>query len=294
MSDFKIRSLHTLDHIDQVVALQRGEWDDPTTVVYPHMLISLVHNGGSLIGALDGERVIGFVLGYLGIDATDGSRPAMANLKLCSLRMTVLPEYRNSGLGYQLKLAQRQYAIQQGLRLVTWTFDPLNSRNAHLNIRKLGCVIQDYVIDYYGKTPSPLVTQDQSDRVVAEWRVNQNRVENRLSGKRPPLSYEQYLTGNATLINPTTLNAAGLPEPGALQPIQSLIGLLEIPSQFNAIVNADEGLARTWRAHTREVFTTIFRAGYFVTDFVHTTTEGRERSFYVISSAENGSGFSAN
>jgi len=295
MSDIKIRPLATLDEIDQVVALQRGEWDDPTTVIYPHMLISLVRNGGTLLGAKLGNRVVGFVLGYLGIDAPGADRPAMANLKLCSQRMTVLPEYRNTGLGYQLKLAQREYAIQQGIRLVTWTFDPLNSRNAHLNIRKLGCTVGDYEPDYYGTEPSPLVSFNQSDRLVAEWRISQPRVEQRLNGGRPPLGFEQYLHGNATIINRAHWNGKGLPEPGNLTPIRGMLGLLEIPARFDAVCSADEGLARAWRAHGREAFTRAFGAGYFITDFVHTTAEGRERSFYVLSAVDaNVRNFSAN
>jgi predicted GNAT superfamily acetyltransferase len=270
LSELKIRPLSTFAEIDQVVALQRQEWDDPTTVIYAHMLLSLVRSGGSLLGALDGDRVVGFALGYLGIDTLDTDRPAMANLKLCSQRMTVLPEYRNTGLGYRLKLAQREYALKQGLRLITWTFDPMNSRNAHLNIRKLGCVIQDYEVNYYGTQPSPLVNNGQSDRLVADWRISQARVEQRLTGTRPPLTFAQYIDGNASIVNPAEWRSDGLPTPGDIYPVKSMIGLLEIPSRFNHIAEQDETLARAWRAHGREVFTEAFRAGYFVTDFVHT------------------------
>ncbi len=295
MSDIKIRLLSTISEIDQVVALQRQEWDDPATVIYSHMLLSLVRNGSPLIGALDGDRVVGFVLGYLGIDALDTDRPAMANLKLCSQRMTVLPEYRNEGLGYKLKLAQRDFAIRQGVRLITWTFDPMNSRNAHLNIRKLGCVIQDYEINFYGTQPSPLVRNGQSDRLVADWRISQQRVEQRLTGNRPPLTFDQYMDGNSTIINPAEVRADGLPVPGDLYPVKGMIGLLEIPSAFNQIAAQDETLARAWRAHGREVFTEAFKAGYFVTDFVHTTQDERERSFYVLSAVSaNGNAFSTN
>jgi predicted GNAT superfamily acetyltransferase len=302
MSELKIRPLSTFAEIDQVVALQRQEWDNPTTVIYSHMLLSLIRNGNSLIGALDGERVVGFVLGYLGTDTLDTDRPAMANLKLCSQRMTVLPEYRNDGLGYRLKLAQRDFALRQGIRLITWTFDPMNSRNAHLNIRKLGCVVQDYQLNYYGTDPSPLVNQGQSDRLVADWRISQQRVEQRLSGKRPPLTFAQYLDGNATIINPAQVREDGLLVPGDLVPVRSMIGLLEIPAQFSQLAAQDEALARVWRAHGREVFTTAFKAGYFVTDFVHTTTDAtaengkpQERSYYVLSAdSGNGSAFSAN
>src|SRR5688572_1063507 len=144
MSNFVIRPLTALKELEAVEALQRLVWDDPSTVVYKHMLISFVRNGGSIIGALDGDNVVGFVLSYLGMESPEAERPAMANLKLVSQRMAVLPEYRNTGIGYDLKLAQRQYAIKQGIRLITWTFDPLLSRNAHLNVRKLGGIVREY------------------------------------------------------------------------------------------------------------------------------------------------------
>ncbi len=291
-----IRALKTFDEIDEVVALQRGEWDDPTTVIYPHMLLSLIRNGGLLLGAVKNDRVVGFVLGYLGTDIQDSDRPAMANLKMVSQRMTVLPEYRGSGLGYALKLAQRDYAIKQGIRLITWTFDPLNSRNAHLNIRKLGSVVQAYQKNYYGVKTSPLVSLDQSDRLIAEWRVTMPRVEQRLSGKRPPLGIEQYLSANTVIVNPSVIGANGLPEPGNLpNPAYGMLALAEIPANFDEIVRRDEGLARAWRAHSREVLMQAFGANYIITDFLRCKFENRERSFYVFSASEaNVGGFSAN
>lgn len=291
-----IRPLTTFDELDEVVALQRAEWDDPTTVIYPHMLLSLIRNGGLLLGAVKNDRIVGFVLSYLGTDLQDSERPAMANLKLVSQRMTVLPEYRGAGLGYALKLAQRDYAIKQGIRLITWTFDPMNSRNAHLNIRKLGSVVQAYEKNYYGTKPSPLVSLDQSDRLIAEWRVTNTRVEQRLSGKRSPLGIEQYLSANTVIVNPSVVGANGLPQPGdAPNPAYGMLALVEIPTNFDAILQSDEGLARAWRAHSREVFLQAFGASYIITDFIRATLEGRERSFYVFSAAEaSAGGFSAN
>lgn len=108
----------------------------------------------------------------------------MANLKMVSQRMAVIPEYRGTGVGYELKLAQRRLAIQLGIRLITWTFDPLLSRNAHLNIRKLGAIGQVYYRDYYGSGDSALVKLHSSDRLLAEWWVTSNRVEQRINGRR--------------------------------------------------------------------------------------------------------------
>lgn len=292
----RIRPLSRIDEIDAVVALQRAIWNDPTTVIYAHMLISLVRNGGLLLGAFNGDTLVGFLLGYLGTDSTDSDRPAMANLKMVSQRMAVLPEYRGGGLGNALKLAQRDYAIKLGIRLITWTFDPLNSRNAHLNIRKLGCIVQVYERNYYGTQELPLVSLGQSDRLVADWRITTPRVELRLSGTRGPLSIDQYLSAGTQIVNPSVIGANGLPQPGTPNPTRSMLGLVEIPANFDQILHADEGLARAWRAHGREVFTQALSSGYIVTDFIRAALESRDRSFYLLSAADGAtpSGFSAN
>jgi predicted GNAT superfamily acetyltransferase len=289
MLDCVIRPLKTLEELKAVETLQRLTWDDPSTVIYQHMLISLVRNGGLILGALRGEQLIGFAISYLGLEAPDSGRPAMANLKLVSQRMAVLPEYRDAGVGYALKLAQRRFAIEHGIRLITWTFDPLLSRNAHLNIRKLGAIGQLYYRDYYGSSDSPLVKLHSSDRLLAEWWVTSKRVEQRLNGERAALTLQQYLEGGAALLNPTGLSASGLPVPseGVETPHSALV-LFEIPTDYDAIASYDVGLARAWRAHSREGLEQLINNGYAVTDFVRSAYEGRERSFYVLSYGEQG------
>lgn len=287
MSDYVIRSLKTLEELQAVETLQRLVWDDPKTVIYSHMLISLARNGGSILGALRGDQLIGFIISYLGLEAPESERPAMANLKLVSQRMAVQPEYRGTGVGYELKLAQRNFAIGLGIRLITWTFDPLLSRNAHLNIRKLGAIGQVYYRDYYGSGDSALVKLHSSDRLLAEWWVTSNRVEQRINGRRSSLTLQQYLEGNANILNPTRANAQGLPVPSErIEPPQSTLALVEIPTDYDAILSRDLDLAQAWRAHSREVLERLLNDGYAVTDFIHGVHEGRERSFYVLSYGE--------
>jgi predicted GNAT superfamily acetyltransferase len=278
-----IRALTTLAEMAAVEDLQRTLSGDDLSIYHRHQLIAMVRNGAVLLGAYDGERLVGYVFGYMGTEAQDSSRPAMANLKLASQRMAVLPEYRDQGIGYELKLAQRQYAIKQGIRLITWTFDPLQSRNAHLNIRKLGAIVRDYWRDYYGTSPSPHVTLGSSDRAIVEWWVTHNRVEQRIHGKRIGLSVEQYTNANATILNPTRLGANGLPQPdGAVVRSAGMVALIEIPSDYNAIVQRDPDLAWAWRLHSRDLLEQALASGYTVTDFVHGNFEGRERSFYAL------------
>lgn len=284
MEGVVIRPLTTLDELQAAETLQRQVWDAPSTVIYQPMLISLVRNGGAVLGAFKEDRLIGILIGYLGMESPDADRPAMANLKLVSQRMAIAPDFRNSGLGYEMKLAQRRFAMRHGIRLITWTFDPLLSRNAHLNVRKLGAVIYEYHRDYFGTAHAPLVAAESSDRVVAEWWVTSNRVEQRLSGRRAGLSIEQYLSGNARLLNPSGVAASGLPTPPELMeaPHTSVV-LVEIPENFDDILKRDPALAVRWRQHSRVALETVLRAGYTATDFVHGPHEGRVRSFYALS-----------
>lgn len=284
IENVEIRALTGIDELAQVEDIQRTVWDDASAVIYRNALISFSRNGAPVLGAFDDGRIVGFLLSYLGIESPESQRPAMANLKLVSQRMAVLPEYRDRGIGYALKLAQRDYALKQGIRLITWTYDPLLSRNAHLNIRKLGAIVREYWRDYYGTTPSPQVVLGSSDRFVVEWWVTGNRVEQRMSGKRGGLTLSQYTDANARVLNPTLLAANGSVYPGDMiyQP-QGMVTLVEIPDDYYTLVQDDPELARAWREHSRDVLISTLASGYTVTDFVRGPYEGRLRSFYALS-----------
>ena len=153
MNAIRIERLLTTAQHDQAVELQKHYWGaDASNLVPRHMLFSISHFGGHILGAYDGKELVGFVIGFVGtdIDVDDrDARPAMANLLIMSKRMLVLPAYRGQNIGYRLKMAQRDIAMKQAIRLVTWTVDPLLAANAHLNIRKLGAVIQRFSANYF-------------------------------------------------------------------------------------------------------------------------------------------------
>lgn len=282
----EIRALRALDEMRAAVELQRVYWgNDLESVIPAHMLFSLANHGGHVLAAFDGDKMVGVLVGFLGTNMEDTRRPAMANLHLVSKRMVVLPEYRGQGVGYKLKLAQRDQAIMQGVRLVTWTFDPLLALNAHLNIRKLGAICTQYLQDYYGVSGEGGLAQlGSSDRLLVEWWVTNRRVEERLHGKRGDLSLAQYLQANTPIVNPTQITSDGavFPAETFIQPAGSL-ALVEIPLNFPAIVTSNESLAMRWRLQTREVFQSMFRHGFVVTDFVRAPYEGRDRALYVMS-----------
>lgn len=282
-----IREARTLAELRPVVELQHTYWGNEQESVIPaHMLFSLANNGGHVLTAYDGERPVGMLVGFLGTSEENPTRPAMANLQIVSKRMVVLPEYRGRGIAYRLKLAQRDLAVKQGIRLITWTFDPLLATNAHLNVRKLGCIAQSYLPDYYGTEDSGgLATLGTSDRLLAEWWVTNRRVEERLFGKRADLTLTQYLEAATPIVNPTRVTDDGAVIP-AEQPAEipsGAMALIEIPTHYAALVDENPTLARAWRTHTRPIFNDLIRGGYIITDFLRQVYQERDRAFYLLS-----------
>lgn len=282
------RPLTSLADFAAVEEVQRAIWSADGMV--PRALIKVMaQNGGAVIGAFDGPTLIGFVLSFLGTDDQgDTRRPAMANLKHCSHMLAVLPPYQSHGVAYQLKLLQRDFALQQGVRLVTWTFDPLVARNARFNVARLGAMCRTYIPDMYGPMNDALNAGLPSDRLLAEWWLNSPRVREKLSGGRAALNLDSYLSAEACLLNPSQAAPDdGLPRPTerVSQP-DGLFALVEIPADFQALRAYDAQLALAWRAQTHPVFISALAAGYIVTDFVLEPYEGRLRGFYALSLSE--------
>jgi predicted GNAT superfamily acetyltransferase len=211
----------------------------------------------------------------------------MARLKHCSHMLGVRPEYAGRGIGFRLKVAQLEAVVEQGIRLVTWTYDPLLSRNAHLNIRRLGAVCRTYLVEAYGAMRDGLNVGDASDRFQVDWWVTSPRVTSRVQGKRAPLDLAHFLAAGAQELNPAVLGADDLPRPCASPAApQDTLALAEIPSDYPGLRARDPGLGRAWREQTRSIFTQAFDSGYIVTDFIHLTGGRPPRSYYVMSHGE--------
>ena len=173
-----IRLLETPEEMTAVEDLQRAIWPGSETEIVPaHLLITSAHNGGLVLGAFEEEKLVGFIFGFPGLEIVpDGSHP-----KHCSHMLGILPSHRDSGLGFALKRAQWQMVRHQGLSHVTWTYDPLLSRNAQLNIAKLGAVCNIYLRSQYGDMRDGLNAGLSSDRFQVDWWIRTRRVERRLS-----------------------------------------------------------------------------------------------------------------
>lgn len=290
--DFEIKFLSQPDEMAEVEDLQRLIWPDSEVDVVPlHLLVTIAQNGGLVMGAYDGGRLIGFVFGFPGlIEELSGDK-----YKHCSHQLGIHPDYRNKGVGFALKRAQWQMVRRQGIDLITWTYDPLESRNARLNITKLGAVCRVYKRQVYGDMRDGLNQGLASDRFQVEWWLNSPRVRKRL-GKKPrrQLDLAHYFQAGAGVLNPTDLDPRGFPVPKAehwtnfetqSQESDPAIILAEIPADFQMIKSAAFELARLWRLHTRELFENLFHLGYLVTDFIFLPGT-HPRSFYVLSHGE--------
>jgi len=172
----EIRPLTTLEQFERCVVLQLEVWGYSDGDLIPRRVFLVAQRiGGLVLGAFDGETIVGFAM------ALPGYRNGHSYLH--SHMLAVLADYRNAGLGRRLKLAQRDDAIARGFDLMEWTFDPLEIKNAHLNIARLGAISRRYKADFYGPSSSPLQGGLPTDRLYAEWWLKSPRVTNALRGE---------------------------------------------------------------------------------------------------------------
>ena len=171
-----IRSCHELAEFHACVALQREIWEEEPLEVEPAtMFVVAAHTGGQVLGAFDGGALVGFTLAVVGAEA---GHPYLHS------HMTGIKDgYRDRGIGRQLKLFQREDALRCGFDLIRWTFDPLEVRNAHFNLNRLGATCGKYLTNLYGVTTSPLHRGLRTDRLLAEWRLKDARVIGAVGGR---------------------------------------------------------------------------------------------------------------
>ena len=186
-SNILIQPLTTLEQFERCIVLQIEVWGYSDGDVIPRRVFVVAQRiGGQVIGAFDGDDLVGFAMSLPGY--RDG-KPY-----LHSHMLAVLPQYRNAGIGRRLKLAQRDDAIARGIDLMEWTFDPLEIRNAHLNIARLGVIVRRYQPDFYGPSSSPLQGGLPTDRLYAEWWLRSDRVAGMLRGEAPPIEVIERVT----------------------------------------------------------------------------------------------------
>ena len=175
MSEPRIARLTTSAEYDTCVALEQQTWQYSAGELLPRRVFFLAEKlGGHVLGAWDGDRLVAFNLGL------PAQRRGVGYIH--SQMLAVTPDFRNSGLGRRLKLAQRELALEQGINLIEWTYDPLEIKNSFFNLARLGAISRRYQPDFYGASSSPLQGGLPTDRLYAEWWIGSDRVASRLAG----------------------------------------------------------------------------------------------------------------
>jgi predicted GNAT superfamily acetyltransferase len=273
-----IRDLRGFRDLQQAEAVEREVWELSDLDTTPLTLAVATQQAGNLwLGAFDGSELVGFAFGFLGIE--DG------RVSLHSHMLAVRAPYRNSDLGYKLKLAQRERVLAMrinGMRItdLTWTFDPLQSKNAHLNFAKLGVISQSYKIDFYGPETSSPLHRNSTDRLWVKWPLISRRVQTRLQGKGPRAEMLDALRTLQPLIQ---FNPRG--EPSRTDLAAALLRqriAIEIPSDIGSVEQKDPALAREWRLETRWAFTEALRSGFFVAEFCRTVRGQQGPGVYLL------------
>ena len=236
--DVTIRECQTVDEFRQCIELERDVWKDEDIDVMPIRLYMISKTcGGPTIGAFDdSNRLVG--AGHM-LPALVGN-----NVAFHSHLLAVAKNLRDKNIGYRIKLAQREHAIKAGVKMVFWTFDPLQSRNAHFNVNKLGVIIRRYGVNYYGENVSSVFEADvPSDRLIAEWWVSSRHVEAVLSGAQPRVAeVESKVT---------------------------------IPDDIDSIRERSVEAHKEWRLRVREAFEAALKTGAIVRGFQRDHTARR-------------------
>jgi len=259
-----IRDLKSIDDLSQLKAVEKEVWgmaDDDTLPLT--LAIACQAAGNIFVGAFDTtkdkDKLVGFAFGFLGREH--------GQTTIHSHMLAVLDAYRHLDLGSRLKQAQRERAMALGVREMTWTFDPLQSRNAHFNFSKLGVVSDTYKTDFYGPETSSILHRNGTDRLWVRWMLNSWRVRDRLAGKSTSARTETLdalrLLAPLVRFDPSGKpGRADLPESLARQRVS-----IEIPGDILEVERTDMGLAREWREATRWAFREALKAGFMVAEF---------------------------
>lgn len=236
-----LKELTTIAELEQLETIEKSVWGMPPLPI--HQTLTAVKNGGIVIGAFDADKIIGFSYGFAGFKNK--------STYLCSHMLGIETSYRSKKIGEQMKQKQKEAAKRKGYSEIHWTFDPLETRNAYLNLTKLKGVCFVYMENAYGEMTDGLNKGLPSDRFEIHWYINSNHIE------------ETKNYGTPIIIN-TIRTQHNLLEFGSLNvtDFSSPVYGLDVPLDFQQLKSEDQSLALDWRLKTRDVFQQLFAAGY--------------------------------
>lgn len=257
--NIKIKVLRTMDELKQMQQVEKAVWQmDPIPL---HHTFTSMQNGGILLGAFDAAEMIGFLYSFPGVDR--------GKTHLCSHMLGILPDYQKDGIGAEMKLRQAELAQEAGFSMITWTFDPLESRNAYLNLHKLGATGAVYHENYYGQMDDQLNQGLPTDRIQIKWDLQKTK------------STQTYDLDRGRIL----LDADALGTPvlntflGQMDFERSKTFFAAVPKNFQSIKQNQFELAKQWRMKTRDVFRHLFNEGFTASDLLR--READAISYYV-------------
>jgi predicted GNAT superfamily acetyltransferase len=275
---FRFRRLEKPEEFRQVDELVRATWGEEAGAgLSPTLLRILQDNGGLVLGAFADIYLAGFSVGLLGWDGT--------TLYLHSYLTAVRPEYQNHHLGFRLKAFQRDEVLKLGLGEIRWVFDPLQSRNAWLMVRRLGGRPDRYYPHYFGQLPDAINQGLETDRVRVVWPLAAPRVEERMAGAPIDRAADARALEASFAIVETETGEHGLRVPTAVAEPTGPKAHLEIPFDLALVREHEPGSLRRWRHAVRDAFRAALDQHYVVEDFAVVTSDHERRSFYLLSPA---------
>lgn len=247
----ELRPLRTLEDCDAIIGVTVATWGDHQTVPR-EVLRALAESGNVPFGAFVGETLVGVVLGWAGVEPDAG-------LHVHSHQLATLPDRRHAGVGYALKLAQRAQALDQGISVARWTFDPLVARNAYFNLHKLGAIADRFERNFYGEMTDELNRGDRSDRLVIRWDLAPDPGPNRAVSKRGLIVVQRGEDGG-----PKTSGVA-----------DGDVAILEVPAEYASLRASKPKVASAWRDAVADAAEACLDSGLVAASF------DRQRSAYV-------------
>lgn len=261
--DIVIRQLIDMDDLSATVDLQKAVWRmHDVEVSSPHTLRAIAHSGGAVLGAVEGQQLVGFCFGFGTL--RDGE------LWLWSHMAGVHPDFQGQGIGLQLKLAQREWALAQGYRWMAWTFDPMQAGNANFNFNRLGVTARRYSVDHYGAMQDGINAGLASDRLEAQWELNAPKVIAMAAGR-----YQRSAADTPDALDMVVIEKEGKleyrppPQRGEQRYVagrHSYFGI-EIPGNIAELKERDLKRARKWQLYVREAMTELLAVGCVVSGF---------------------------
>ncbi|MBM7633184.1 GNAT family N-acetyltransferase [Geomicrobium sediminis] len=236
-----IRELTTMEELEEMMDVEEAVWQmEPLQV---HQTFTVLKNGGIILGAYDDEKMIGFLYSFPGFVEGD--------VYLCSHMLGFLPDYRKRGIGVLMKQRQAELAKERDYQKITWTFDPLETPNAYLNIQKLRAIGAHYKVNHYGEMADEFNTGLPTDRMIIEWDLTKST------------AVEEVVISDTHLL---LRNNNGHPkEHNSFDRESNEPYYIAVPSNFQQIKEENFELAKAWRFETQQRFVELFQAGYVAT-----------------------------